>query len=233
MITLRKSSERQHNRRGKKHVWLTFYRDDVSKTLAGGFGALERLDEGRLPPGAGGLSQRRRNGDVVTYVREGTVAYASSLGLSGVVHAGEFQRRTATAAASHRETNASHADSAHLFQIGLRTSQVGLEPSHEQKRFSVAERRDGLCIVASPDSRHGSLRVHQDALVYSAVLHLGQHVVHELAHERCVWIHVVQGEVVLGDTTLTTGDGAGITAERTVSLTAHADSEILLLDIAD
>jgi redox-sensitive bicupin YhaK (pirin superfamily) len=164
-------------------------------------------------------------------VREGVLAYVNSMGQVGVVRAGEFHRRTATSQLEHREANGSHADSAQVFQIGLRSSAAEVEPSHEQMRFSVADRRGGLCIVASSDARRGSLRIHQDALVYSAVLHAGQHVVHELDVGRCAWLHVVQGEVSLGDALLTTGDGAGATSERALSLTAQVDSEILLLDM--
>jgi hypothetical protein len=42
---------------------------------------------------------------------------------------------------------------------------------------------------------------------------------------------VVQGEITMGDLVLTTGDGAGLTDERAVSLTAQAKTEILLLDV--
>ena len=107
----------------------------------------------------------------------------------------------------------------------------GLEPGYEQKRFSAAERRAGLCVVASPDARRGSLRIHQDALIYSAMLDPGQHVVHELSPGRRAWLHLVQGEAVLGDIVLTTGDGAGFAAERAVSLTAQEETEILLIDL--
>jgi len=41
----------------------------------------------------------------------------------------------------------------------------------------------------------------------------------------------VQGEAVLGDIVLTTGDGVGFTAERAVSLTAQEETEILLIDL--
>jgi redox-sensitive bicupin YhaK (pirin superfamily) len=59
----------------------------------------------------------------------------------------------------------------------------------------------------------------------------GQHVVHELSQGRRAWLHLVRGEVDLGDIILTTGDGAGFTAERAVSLTAREETEILLLDL--
>jgi redox-sensitive bicupin YhaK (pirin superfamily) len=75
--------------------------------------------------------------------------------------------------------------------------------------------------------------VDADVLVYSAVLDLGQHVVLELREGRSAWLHLVRGEATLGGLVLTTGDGAGITGERAVSLTARSDSELLLVELAD
>jgi redox-sensitive bicupin YhaK (pirin superfamily) len=233
MITLRRAMERHHDRHRKQDVWHTFYSADRADTLAGGFGALEVLDEDRLPPGADVPRHARRDAEIVTYVREGALAYDDSMGRSGVVHAGEFQRMTTGDGIRHSETNASRTDWAHVFQIWLRPSEVGLDFGQEQKRFSAAERRGTLRIVASPDARRGSLRIHQDALMYSAMLDPGQHVVHELSTGRSAWLHLVQGEVTLGDVVLTTGDGAGITAERAVSLTAREGTEVLLLDLGE
>ena len=69
--------------------------------------------------------------------------------------------------------------------------------------------------------------------MYSAMLESGQHVVHELSQGRSAWLHLVEGEVTLGDVVLTEGDGAGLVAERAVSLTARETTEILLLDLGE
>ena len=128
------------------------------------------------------------------------------MGRSGVIHAGEFQRIAAEPGIRHSEMNASRSDQAHVFKIGLRAAPAGLEPGHQQKRFSVAERRGELCVVASMDARRGSLRMRQDALIHSAMLHPGQHIAHELTPGRMGWLHVVHGSVTFGDTVLTAGD---------------------------
>lgn len=232
MITLRRANERHHARRRSQEVWHTF-QPARADALAGGFGTLDVLDEDRLPPGAGVPRLPHRDAEIITYVREGALAHEDSMGRSGVIHAGEFQRMTAGRGIRHSETNASRTDWAHVFQIWLRPSEAGLAPGREQKRFSAAERRGGLCLVASPDARRGSLRIHQDALVYSAMLDPGQHVIHELPQGRSAWLHLVEGEVTLGDTVLTTGDGAGVTAEPAVSLTAREETEILLVDLGE
>ncbi len=144
-----------------------------------------------------------------------------------------FRQRPPGRGIRRSEKNASRSNWAHVFQLLLAPSEPGLEPGHEQKRFSTAQRRGGLCVVASADARRGSLRIHQDALMCSALLEPGQHVVHELSPGRTAWLHVVEGEATLGDIVLTTGDGAGVTAERAVSLTAQSRAEILLLDLGE
>ena len=237
MITLRRGDERRHDRGPKQETWLTFCSQDREDPLADGFGALEVLNEGRLSPGAGLLAYPHRDAgsvrdaEIVTYVREGALAYKDSMGRSGIVQAGEFQRMTVGRGMRHRERSASQTNGVHVFQVWLPPAETEVEPSHEQRRFSAAERRGLLCAVASANARRSSLRIHQDAVVYSTLLDPGQHVVHQLTPGRTAWLHLVVGEVALGDVVLTTGDGAGLTGEHAVSLTAREESEILLLDL--
>ena len=234
MITLRRANERHVDRRRKQEVWHTFYPTPptaVADVLGNGFGACEILDEHRLPPSAGVPRHPRHDAEILTYVCEGALAYEDSLGRSGVIHAGEFQRMSAGRKVRHSEMNASRTEWAHVFQVWLQPAAAELESSQEQKRFSAADRRGVLCIVASPDARRGSLRLHQNALMYSAMLDPGQHVMHELAPGRSAWLQLVSGEVTLDDIVLTAGDGAGVTVERGVSLTARARTELLLVDL--
>jgi len=232
MIWVRRANARRHDRRHKRDVWRTFDLRDRAPAFADGFGMLEALDENRLPPGVEIPRYEHDAAEIVTYVREGTIACVDSSGHSSVIHAGEFERMTASRGVWHTETNASRADWAHVFQIRLHGSHAARELAREHKRFSTAERRGVLRVVASPDLRAGSLHLHEDTRLYSTILEPGQHVVHELAPGRAAWLHVVLGEVVLRDLMLTAGDGAGLAAERAVSLTARQGSEILLFDLA-
>jgi quercetin 2,3-dioxygenase len=231
MIQIRRSAERHHDQRRKREVWRTFDPIVRGDGPSDRFGPLEAIDESRLPPRAD--IPRRVGGDaeVITYVREGAVAYDDSTGHSGMIHAGEFQRMLTVPGARHSESNASRIAWAHVFQIRLCDSAPEVQPGREQKRFSVAERRGMLCLIASRDARAGSLRLGQDTRIYSALLEPGQHIVHELAAGHAAWLHVAEGEITLEDVVLVTGDGAGLTAERAVSLTARKSSEILLFDV--
>jgi quercetin 2,3-dioxygenase len=233
MITVRRGSERVHDKGARQEKWLTFDRQDRADPWAGGFGILEILNEVRLAPGAGVPRNARQEAEILTYVHEGVLAYEDSIGHSGLVQAGEFQRVTSGHGLRHSKMNPSRSDWAHFYQIRLHPSEVELEPGHEQKRFCAAHRRNRLCVIASVDARRGSLRVHLDALLYSSLLDPGRHLVHELLEGRSAWLHLVRGEVTLGEMVLTAGDGAGVTAERAVSITASEESEILLVDIGE
>lgn len=233
MITVRRAADRQHDKTRALETWLTFGPRDLTGILSDGLGNLEVLQESRLAPGARVPRASGHDAEIVTYVCEGALAYDNSLGASGIVQAGEFQRVTAGRGLHRNRTNASRTDWVHFFQIWIRPSEADLDPGHEQQRFTTALRRGGLCVVASLDGRKGSLHIHQDALIYSALLDPGQHVVHELPPGRSAWLHLVQGEVTVGDLVLSTGDGVGITAERALSLTASEGSEILLVDLRD
>lgn len=233
MRTLRRSQEREQHARGKQQRWLTFPVLTAGALQAAGFGGLVLFNEDRLPPGGSLRSGPPRDLDleIVTYVREGALAFRDPLGCTGLIQAGEFQCSSGRRGVRRTAANPSRTDAAHVFQMFLRPHEAGGEPRDEQRRFSAAERRGGLRVVAAPDARAGSLHVSSDTFVYSALLDLGKHVVHALAPGRRAWVHIVNGSVTLDELVLTTGDGAGITAERALSLTAREDTELLLLDV--
>jgi redox-sensitive bicupin YhaK (pirin superfamily) len=79
----------------------------------------------------------------------------------------------------------------------------------------------------------GSLRIDQDALIFSSILDCGHHLVHELCEGRRAWLHLVHGRGTLSEHELATGDGAGITTARAVSFTAQEETEILLVDVCE
>jgi redox-sensitive bicupin YhaK (pirin superfamily) len=231
MITLRRNTERRHLQRGQQDIRLTFYHNERQGPPTDGFGLLAAFSEMRLPPGGVFACSPREEAEIVSYAYRGALAQEDSTGSSGVVCAGEFQRFIMGRGIRHKETNPSRTDWSHVFRISLHPSEAGLDCVHDHKRFAAAQRHNTLCVVASPDGRMGSLRILQDALIYSSVLDPGRHLVDELLPGRSAWLHVIHGEVTLQDMHLSQGDGVGLTSEPSVSLTSQEDSEILLVDL--
>jgi quercetin 2,3-dioxygenase len=233
LITVCRSDERRHVRHGAQDTWLTLFPPSLSDRLAGDHGPGQLLTEDRLAPGARFTPPLDHDAEVVTYVLEGALEYDDPAGRARMIYAGEFQRSNTRSGVRHGGRNGSRKHSVHLFQIRLHAAVARSGPSAEQKRFCAAERRGLLCVVAAPDGRNGSLCIQHDALIHSAIISPGQHVVHELAQRRSAWVQVVRGEAALGDVVLFAGDGAAVSAERAVSLTAREETELLLLDLCD
>jgi quercetin 2,3-dioxygenase len=232
VISLRRAVERHRLRRPEPDAWLSFHPPEREDPLASQFGDLMSVKETWLPPGAPALRVLQPDGELLTYVREGSFSHEDSHGESSVIHAGEFHLRAVGGGAEHLEFNPSPVDSAHIYQICMRRpgAEAATWPA-QQQRFSVAQRRGQLCLIASPDASQGSLRLDQDARLYSALLEPGQHLVHEMAANHCAWLHLVHGAASVGDVMLSTGDGAGISDRAGVSVTAREESEILLVDV--
>lgn len=230
MLRVRRAKERLHQRHGTHESWSTFHADELASNLAAQLAPLETLREVRLPAQAV-LSECRGPSEVITYVREGTVAFEDSTGRAGLIHAGQFQRMTAGPGVHFQETNPSPTRRAHVYQLWLALPRAGREQGHEVRLFSVAQRRGLWCVVASPDGRRGSLRLGQDTLLYSVILRAGQHLIQALPSGRSAWLHVVTGSLDVAGLEMETGDGVGFVAEPAVSVTCRAAAELLLLEL--
>ena len=100
-------------------------------------------------------------------------------------------------------------------------------PSYEQKHFSEEDRRGGWRLVASPDAAGGSLKIHQDARVYAALV--DGTVDHAIAPGRRAWLQVARGKLKVGELELREGDGLAV--ENAPSLKVSGSGEALLFDL--
>lgn len=233
MISLHPGGERHHTRRFGREVSLEFFGTSAVGAAPPRFGPLEILAEVQLAAGAVIPRIPMREAEIVTYVREGALAWNDSAGRSGVLHAGEFEHLTSDRQLRHRERNPSQTDGAQVFQLWLRPAHPASGSRREQQRFSTVDRRGRLLLIASPDGRRGSLRLAQDALVSSGLFDAGQHEVYALGPGRSAWLQVLAGSASLDELVLRRGDGAGVSGERSASFTAGRGCEVLLLELPD
>jgi redox-sensitive bicupin YhaK (pirin superfamily) len=153
------------------------------------------------------------------------------MGNGAVIRPGEAQRMSAGKGVLHSEFNPSSDETAHLLQIWIEPNVRGVRPSYEQTFFPTEERRGKLRLVASGDGREGSVTIHQDAALYTALLAPGETVRHALAAGRHAYLHVARGAVTLNSQPLRDGDGAKIADETDLEIAATQDAEILLFDL--
>ena len=234
MITVRRSDERGHFDHGWLDTRHTFSFADYHDDAHMGFRALRVVNEDRVRPGQGFPTHGHRDMEILSYVLQGALAHQDSTGGKGVLRPGEVQRMSAGTGVRHSEFNGSRDEPLHFLQIWILPDRAGHHPSYEQKPFPDAQKRGRLLLVASPDGTGGSLTIHQDARVYATLLSGSESARHALAPGRHAWVQVARGELQVNGEVLHAGDGAALSAEAEVVLTAAGSEpgEALLFDLA-
>lgn len=197
-----------------------------------GFRALRVMNEDRVKAGYGFGTHPHQDMEILSYVLAGALEHKDSMGTGSVITPGDVQRMSAGTGVLHSEANPSPTEAAHFLQIWLLPDRLGMKPSYEQKRFEAAEKEGRLKLVASRDARDGAVTIHQDVDLYAGIFKSGETANLELRPGRHAWIQVARGGVTLNGEPLKQGDGAAVTEERKLDLTATAESEILVFDLA-
>lgn len=231
-IELRQGSERGHSRYGG---WLQSYHSfsfaDYLDPKHVHFSALRVLNDDTVKAGGGFPPHSHRDMEIISYVTRGGLAHRDSMGNGSVIQAGEFQRMTAGSGVVHSEYNISATDDVHFFQIWITPNENNLSPGYEQRRINNNSKQNQLCLVASGEHADDALFIHQDCRLYVSRLTTDAHLHHTVEPGRCVYIHVVEGELQLNDTVLKAGDGAGIRESNLCRFSAPAETEFLLFDL--
>ncbi len=232
MTTVRPASERGVTRWDWLESRHTFSFGEYYDPRHMGFRALRVINDDRVAPGGGFGTHAHRDMEIITYVLEGALEHRDSLGTGSVIHPGDGQRMSAGTGIRHSEFNHSKTEPVHFLQIWILPEREGLPPGYEQKSFPLEERRGRLRLIAARDGREGAVTVHQDVDLYVTVLESGERVAHGLAPGRHAWVQVARGGATLNGRPLAEGDGAAVSDEGRIELTATAPAEVLLFDLA-
>jgi quercetin 2,3-dioxygenase len=231
MITVRKAGERGHANFGWLDSRHTFSFGHYYDPANMGFSDLRVINEDRVQPAEGFPTHSHRDMEILSYVLDGALEHKDSTGSGGVIRYGDVQRMSAGAGVTHSEFNASRDQAVHFLQIWILPERAGLPASYEERRFGIEDKKGRFRLIASRDAREGSLKLHQDASVYAAVLDKGQEVTHRFDGRRKGWVQVARGRVLVGGRALEAGDAAALTEEASVTVAGAEPSEVLLFDL--
>ena len=232
MKEIRRSEERGLADHGWLKSFHTFSFADYHDARHMGFGPLRVINEDRVQPGQGFGTHGHRDMEIISYVLEGALAHKDSMGNGSVIRPGDVQRMSAGKGVRHSEYNASDRDLVHFLQIWIEPSESGVEPSYEEKHFDEASKRGKLRLIASSDGREGSVRLHQDADLYAALVDGDEKVNFGPRPDRRIYVHVVRGEAQVNGQPLQAGDAMKLSgADNEVRIENGRGSEVLLFDL--
>ncbi|MGV9010197.1 pirin family protein [Brevundimonas sp.] len=167
--------------------------------------------------------------EIITYVRTGAITHEDSMGNKGRTGAGDVQVMSAGTGVRHSEFNFENEPTT-LFQIWIEADKRGAQPGWGAKVFPKSDRTGQFSVLASGDTTDDALTINADAKVLGATLNAGESLTYSLAEGRRAYLVPAVGEVEVNGVTLNARDGAAIANEPTITITAKADAELVMVD---
>jgi len=167
--------------------------------------------------------------EIITYVRTGAITHEDSMGNRGRTGAGDVQVMSAGTGVRHSEFNLENEPTT-LFQIWIEADKRGAQPSWGAKVFPKSDRTGQFSVLASGDTTDDALTINADAKVLGATLNAGESLTYSLAEGRRAYLVPAVGEVEVNGVKLNARDGAAIADEPTITITAKADAELVMVD---
>ncbi len=231
MTEIRRSNERGYADHGWLKSFHTFSFADYFDPEHVQVGPLRVINEDRVAAGQGFGTHGHRDMEIISYVLDGELAHKDSMGNGSTIRPGDVQRMSAGSGVRHSEFNPSSTNPVHFLQIWIQPNAHGIEPSYEEKRFSVQEKRGRLRIIASPDQADGSVLIHQDARVYAGLFDGSETATLNVDQGRTLYVHVARGTVSANGTVLNGGDAVTLTDTEKLELNGGQQAEVLVFDL--
>jgi redox-sensitive bicupin YhaK (pirin superfamily) len=215
--------------RGRHHFSFADYHDPRRMN----WGALRVWNDDEIEAGTGFPTHPHRDMEIITYVREGAITHEDSMGNKGRTEAGDVQVMSAGTGIRHSEYN-QEKDLTKIFQIWIMPNKVGQAPSWGAAPFPKGERAGKFVTLASGLPGDGdALPLRADARVVGATVKAGETVTYPVDPGRHLYLVSTTGSVEVNGVTLKPRDGAAITGESEIKVTALGDdAEVVLVDAA-
>lgn len=192
-----------------------------------GISSLRVINEDIVRPLTGFSRHSHDNMEILTYILAGEISHEDSMGNKTTIRAGECQLMSAGSGISHSEMNKHPSQALHLLQIWLYPNQNNTEPRYQQIMLPTD---DGLTLIAAPKEQAGSMHIKQDAAVYRVKMNAGQQLALPIARKNG-YLHIINGQTIINEMLLTSGDALISQNENTLTITAVSDSEALWFDL--
>ncbi len=197
------------------------------------FGVLRVLNDDYVEGGMGFPTHPHDNMEIITIPLEGALEHKDSMGNKEVIKSGEIQVMSAGTGIYHSEYNHYKDKALKLFQIWLIPNKRNVTPRYDQMTLNVADRRNKLQQVLSPNPDDEGVWIHQDAWFSMGTFDAGFTTNYTVKKPgNGVYVMVIKGKVEINGVVLDSRDAAGIKDKQEISIKAlDQDAEILLMDI--
>ena len=193
------------------------------------FGALRVLNDDLVGPGHGFDLHPHSDFEILSYVVDGELTHADSMGNTHTLRRGEVQYMSAGTGVLHSEHNRG-GETLRFLQIWVFPDARGHAPAYGDHRFAWDERKDRWLGIASGDGT-APVTVHQDVRISATELEAGRRLALPVAAGRQAYLLQVEGSSRVGGVDLDERDALEI-VEEDVVVEAVTTSHVFVVEMA-
>ena len=193
------------------------------------FGKLRVINDDLVKPDTGFPTHPHRDMEIVTYVIDGQLTHADSMGNERTLSRGDVQFMTAGTGITHSEYNRGE-DILRFLQIWIMPESSMLTPNYGDHHFDAADRKNRWQHIVSPADGDAPIRIRQDANIHVMELDAGGTAEFPVNQGRQAYLVQIEGRADVSDEELSTRDALE-SVEEDLKITAHEDSHFLVIEL--
>ena len=197
------------------------------------FGVLRVLNDDIVAEGRGFGTHPHDNMEIISIPLKGDLEHQDSMGNKAVIKNGDIQVMSAGTGIRHSEYNKNKDQDVRFLQIWLFPNKRNVEPRYDQISLNVADRKNKLQQILSPNHDDEGVWIHQNAWFHLGTFDKNECTRYQLKDKNNgVYAFVISGDVQINDQVLNQRDGYGIWDIEDFEITAMSENaEILLMEI--
>lgn len=191
-----------------------------------GVGSLRVINDDTIAAHNGFGTHPHDNMEILTCVLQGTISHKDSMGNERHIRAGEWQLMSAGTGVQHSEMNNGDIP-VHMLQIWILPNERDAEPNYQQVERDPKQQPNQWHVIAGPNDE-ALMHIRQNAEVKTAYLQKN-HVLDVKATQKFNYVHVISGEIKIGEQIVKAGDAFLFDEDST--LTALSESQFIWFDL--
>ena len=232
---MKKTIHKADSRGFANHGWLksyhTFSFASYQNLNRMNFGKLRVLNDDVVQPKMGFGTHPHRNMEIITIPISGALSHKDNMNNQRSIEVDEIQVMSAGTGVTHSEFNDSKTEAANTLQLWIIPEKEEVTPFYDQKKFDANKRKNKFLTLVSPRDKQveGSLPINQQG--YISMIDLDKDFETEYTLNNGAYFFLIDGEVEIANVTLEKRDAVGITDTDKVSIKAHKESKLLVIDV--
>lgn len=196
------------------------------------FGVLRVLNDDTVQAGMGFGTHPHDNMEIISIPLEGDLEHKDSMGNVAVIRNGDIQVMSAGTGIYHSEYNRSKDTLVKFLQIWVFPNTKNVSPRYDQITLNLADRKNKLQQILSPNADDEGVWIHQDAWFHLADFDAGTSTEYSIKKQgNGVYAFVLSGDVTINEQALNARDGLGIWNTDKIIIKSDSKAEFLLMEV--